>query len=354
MKNLMNKTLRAEALATVAVAGLMCATILARAAVHLPHPPKITKTTIYAPHRIWGRRRIPDVEQRPSGTKRRRRALKAARRYARLVEVRIQSRATAGWQRLCPGPRYGLHHPDAGATNQYAGATNQYPGATNQYAGATNRSAGATNQYAVPPTPTLELCIVSAGVTQDATTVTGTSGADTIDCSMVNSGRTINGFDGDDTITGTQFDDMINGGEGNNTITALNGDNIITSGAGNDTITAGPEGNNNINSGAGNDTITSGTGNDTIDAGDGNNTVTSGTGNDTITSGAATTPSHSLPTVPTSSTTAPVPTSVTLLPVRSPTPSRTWATVTTPSPPKRSRGSNLSIHEVGAPVRKTI
>jgi hypothetical protein len=137
----------------------------------------------------------------------------------------------------------------------------------------------------VPPTPTLELCVVSAGVTQDATTVTGTGGDDTIDCSMVSSGRTILGFDGNDTITGTNFDDVIEGGEGNNTITALNGNNTITSGAGNDTITAGPEGNNTITSGAGDDTITGANGNDFIDAGAGNDTATGGLGSDTIEGG---------------------------------------------------------------------
>ncbi len=62
-------------------------------------------------------------------------------------------------------------------------------------------------------------CVVGPGVTQTATTVTGSSGNDTIDCTSADPGKTINGNGGNDTINGTNFDDTINGNDGNDTIT---------------------------------------------------------------------------------------------------------------------------------------
>ncbi|WP_414944503.1 calcium-binding protein [Amycolatopsis sp. cmx-11-32] len=88
-------------------------------------------------------------------------------------------------------------------------------------------------------------CVVSAGVTQTSTVVTGSPGNDTIDCGGTNPAKTINGNGGNDTITGSDFDDTINGGDGNDT---------ITGGTGNDTL----------NGGLGIDTISGSTGNDTL------------------------------------------------------------------------------------------
>jgi hypothetical protein len=88
-------------------------------------------------------------------------------------------------------------------------------------------------------------CVVGPGVTQTATTVTGSPADDTIDCTSANPGKTINGNAGNDTITGTSEADTINGGDGNDT---------ITGGAGNDTL----------NGGLGNDTISGSGGNDTL------------------------------------------------------------------------------------------
>jgi Ca2+-binding RTX toxin-like protein len=99
-------------------------------------------------------------------------------------------------------------------------------------------------------------CVVSVGVTQTATTVTGTSADDTIDCTNASPGKTITGGDGNDTITGTAFGDVINGGNGNDTITGGPGDDVIEGGNGNDTLTGS----------AGNDVVT--------DVGDGNDTIT--------------------------------------------------------------------------------
>ena len=68
------------------------------------------------------------------------------------------------------------------------------------------------------------------GVTQTATTVTGPSENDTIDCTSADPGKTINGNGGNDTITGSDGNDNLSGGAGTDT---LNGS------AGNDTL-SGP------------------------------------------------------------------------------------------------------------------
>ncbi len=99
-------------------------------------------------------------------------------------------------------------------------------------------------------------CVVSVGVTQTATTVTGTAADDTIDCTNASPGKTINGLDGNDTITGTAFDDTVSGGNGNDTITGGPGDDVIEGGNGNDTLTGS----------GGDDVVT--------DVGDGNDTIT--------------------------------------------------------------------------------
>jgi Ca2+-binding RTX toxin-like protein len=70
-------------------------------------------------------------------------------------------------------------------------------------------------------------CVVSTGVTQTDTTVTGTSGNDTIDCGGANPGKTINGNAGNDTITGTGFVDTINGDPGNDTLTGGVGNDAL-------------------------------------------------------------------------------------------------------------------------------
>jgi hypothetical protein len=53
---------------------------------------------------------------------------------------------------------------------------------------------------------------VSTSVTQSATTVTGTPGNDSTDCSAADPAKQINGLAGDDAITGTAFGDTIDGG----------------------------------------------------------------------------------------------------------------------------------------------
>ena len=99
-------------------------------------------------------------------------------------------------------------------------------------------------------------CVVGPGVIQTATTVTGTDLNDTIDCTNASPGKTIVGGDGNDTITGTAFNDTIDAGNGNDTVTGGPGDDFIEGGNGNDTLTGS----------AGNDVV--------IDTGDGDDTIT--------------------------------------------------------------------------------
>jgi Ca2+-binding RTX toxin-like protein len=91
----------------------------------------------------------------------------------------------------------------------------------------------ATTAYAAAP------CTIGPGVTQTDTTVTGSSADDTIDCTNANPAKTINGNGGNDTLTGTAFDDRIDGDVGNDTLTGGIGSDTITGSAGNDNL-SGP------------------------------------------------------------------------------------------------------------------
>ena len=93
-----------------------------------------------------------------------------------------------------------------------------------------------------------------------------------------NTGDTIYGYDGNNTIFC---------GGGNDVIIAGNGNNTIDGGAGNDTITLG-NGNNTVNANFGNNTIVAGDGNNAINVGGGNESVTAGKGNNVIHGGSGT------------------------------------------------------------------
>jgi hypothetical protein len=125
--------------------------------------------------------------------------------------------------------------------------------------------------------PPFIACIVSSGVEQTATTVTGTPADDTIDCSAASPGKTIDGFAGNDTITATQFDDVVTGGEGNDTITGLGGNDTLNGNDGNDTISGG-EGNDTITGTLGNDTLSGEGGDDFVDGGEDDDVLSGGTG----------------------------------------------------------------------------
>ncbi len=153
-----------------------------------------------------------------------------------------------------------LCHATGSATNPYVEITvseNAAPHHLQNHAGdfISDPVTGCTIPPVLPPGPFVP-CVVSVGVTQTATTVTGTSADDTIDCTNASPGKTITGGDGNDTITGTAFNDTIDGGNGNDTITGGPGDDTIEGGNGNDTLT-GSDGNDTVTDiGDGNDTIT--------------------------------------------------------------------------------------------------
>lgn len=145
-------------------------------------------------------------------------------------------------------------------------------------------------------------CVVGPGVTQTDTTVTGSGGNDTIDCTNAGPGKTINGAGGDDTITGTMFNDFIDGGDGNDTITGGPGNDCIEGGNGNDTLT-GSEGSNTV-----------------VDSGDGNDTISGNTDPNGAITGCTTGPTAT--TVPTAAATVPV----------TPVPPSTVPPTTSPTP----------------------
>jgi hypothetical protein len=132
----------------------------------------------------------------------------------------------------------------------------------------------------VAPPPVVG-CVVSIGVMQTATTVTGTILNDTIDCTAASPGKTIDGLAGNDTITGTAFNDTIDGLDGNDTITGLGGVDVLTGGNGDDTLT-GSDGNDTLSGNAGDDTLSGGAGDDVLDGGDGIDVLNGGTGNDNL------------------------------------------------------------------------
>ena len=124
-------------------------------------------------------------------------------------------------------------------------------------------------------------CVVSAGVTQTATTVTGTNGNDTIACGGASRGKKIIGRAGNDTITGTAFHDTIHGGGGNDTLTGGGRGDILTGDRGSDTMT-GSAGRDTLNGGHGSDTVSGSGGNDVLNGGLGIDTLSGGAGHDVL------------------------------------------------------------------------
>ena len=136
------------------------------------------------------------------------------------------------------------------------------------------------------------------GVTAE-TSAKGAAGDDLFVAS--NLGSDIDGYKGNDHITGGIANDTLKGGEGNDSI--LGGDGVgadeLTGGDGNDTLVGGdgndtligdtsdeliPEpGDDQLFGGSGNDYLDGMDGNDVLDGYDGNDTIIGGNGNDTIT-----------------------------------------------------------------------
>ena len=97
-------------------------------------------------------------------------------------------------------------------------------------------------------------------------------------------GKNVNGGNGNDSLTGTEGDDIVNGGNGNDNLTGLAGDDVLNGGNGNDTINAG-DGNDSLDGGNGNDVMTAGAGNDSLNGGNGDDVMDGGAGNDSLSGG---------------------------------------------------------------------
>ncbi|MFB2980374.1 calcium-binding protein [Microseira sp. BLCC-F43] len=98
------------------------------------------------------------------------------------------------------------------------------------------------------------------------------------------SGLILNRTSGNNTLNGSNSDDIINSGSGNDIINGFDGNDILNSGSGNDTVNGGA-GNDIVNSGTGNDTVNGGAGNDILNGGSGNDVVEGGAGNDILNGG---------------------------------------------------------------------
>ena len=109
-------------------------------------------------------------------------------------------------------------------------------------------------------------------------TISGGSGNDTIYASR--GGGLYNGDDGMDVIVGhADEDDGFTGAK--DTINGGNGDDTLTGNGGNDTIDGG-SGNDHLYGNAGNDTLTGGDGNDILYGGDGKDTLNGNAGADVL------------------------------------------------------------------------
>ncbi|MBY6121735.1 Hint domain-containing protein [Mameliella alba] len=94
-------------------------------------------------------------------------------------------------------------------------------------------------------------------------------------------GITVDGGAGNDSIVGTQADDVIDGGTDNDTLRGGDGADTITGGAGDDSL-YGNEGGDSISGGAGSDSIYGETGDDYVSGGAGDDTVEGNEGDDTL------------------------------------------------------------------------
>jgi len=139
------------------------------------------------------------------------------------------------------------------------------------------------------------LLAVTTSLVSGTLTITGTSGADNVQCYHILTGNKFRIYDGSATPKDLDYAAVkklvINANDGNDTIwvdgnvgaipTTINGGN------GDDRLTAS-SGNDLLNGGAGNDSMNGGSGNDKLDAGDGNDTLMGSAGNDTLLGGAGT------------------------------------------------------------------
>ncbi len=106
-----------------------------------------------------------------------------------------------------------------------------------------------------------------AGVTDVNVSLVDGNDQATIDPTVTQVGVTLQGGDGNDTLTGATSADTLQGGPGNDTVNGLGGDDQLTGGAGDDTLVGG-DGDDSLSGGSGRDSVQGGAGDDTIpDAG---------------------------------------------------------------------------------------
>lgn len=106
-----------------------------------------------------------------------------------------------------------------------------------------------------------------AGVTDVNMSLTDGNDQASIDATVTQVGITLQGGDGNDSLSGATTSDVLQGGPGNDTLNGQGGDDQLTGGAGDDTL-AGGDGDDSLSGGAGRDSVQGGGGDDTIpDAG---------------------------------------------------------------------------------------
>ncbi|MBX7146720.1 MAG: hypothetical protein K1X44_05360 [Alphaproteobacteria bacterium] len=110
----------------------------------------------------------------------------------------------------------------------------------------------------------------------------GTAGNDVIS-GQYDEMNTINGFDGNDVLTGANLADILSGGKGNDWLYGNEGNNTLYGGDGDDYLIGG-SGDEELHGDDGNDTIWAGSGNDRIETGNGSDSVFAGGGTDIISS----------------------------------------------------------------------
>jgi Ca2+-binding RTX toxin-like protein len=110
-----------------------------------------------------------------------------------------------------------------------------------------------------------------------ATQLIGDSGNNTITGSLFQ--NYLRGMDGDDSISGGSGFDDINGNQGNDTAHGNGGDDWVVGGKGDDLL-YGDAGNDQVLGNLGNDTLDGGIGDDTIRGGQGDDVIFGGPGND--------------------------------------------------------------------------
>jgi Ca2+-binding RTX toxin-like protein len=120
-----------------------------------------------------------------------------------------------------------------------------------------------------------------------ATDVFGATSTQAISINVTNlaeAGRTINGGNRDDVLSGTPGNDVINGGNGDDDLAGGDGNDSISGGNGNDAL-VGWRGSDMLNGGNGNDVLSAGAGNDVLTGGNGNDILRGGSGDDYLAGG---------------------------------------------------------------------